>query len=104
MIVGVDEFQTKPMDYELIQNYPNPFNPETNINYALPEVADVKLIVYDLTGREIRTLRDATQSAGWYQLKWDGLDDNGSPVNSGVYFTRLQAGSDVRTIKMINLK
>lgn len=104
MIVGIDEYPSNPIDYTLIQNYPNPFNPETTIKYGLPENSEVTLTIYDITGRNINTIVNTTQPAGWYQVNWDGTENNGLHVKSGMYFGRLQVGNDVRTIKMINLK
>ncbi|MFA5831879.1 MAG: T9SS type A sorting domain-containing protein [Bacteroidota bacterium] len=82
--------------YELSQNYPNPFNPSTTIRYALPSSANVKLVVYDLLGREIATLVNEEQSAGWKEVQWNAKD-----VSSGIYFYKLQVGSFVETRKML---
>ncbi|MEA3286064.1 MAG: lamin tail domain-containing protein [Candidatus Marinimicrobia bacterium] len=93
-----------PDEYALNQNYPNPFNPVTTISYALPEVADVTLRIYDITGREIHALVDESQPAGWYDLKWSGLSAQGTPVSTGMYFARIQAGGYTKVIKMLYLK
>ncbi|MFA5831878.1 MAG: T9SS type A sorting domain-containing protein [Bacteroidota bacterium] len=82
--------------YSLSQNYPNPFNPTTTIRYSLPSSANVKLSVYDLLGREIATLVNEEQSAGWKEVQW-----NAKNVSSGIYFYKLQAGSFVETRKML---
>ncbi|MCB0261099.1 MAG: T9SS type A sorting domain-containing protein, partial [Calditrichaeota bacterium] len=83
------------------QNYPNPFNPETVISYRLSVVSDLTLAVYNLLGEKIVTLVDARQGAGRHQVRWNGRDENGQPVSSGVYIYRLRAGSFVQSRKMI---
>ena len=93
-----------PTGYHLAQNYPNPFNPVTTLTYSLPEQAHVKLIVYDLLGREIIRLVDQTQSAGAWQVTWDGRDKHGQPASAGIYLTRMTAGDFTRTRKMVLLK
>jgi hypothetical protein len=96
------------------QNYPNPFNPSTRIEYWVPEGgpdggngagrAPVSLVVYDVRGRRVRTLVDAPQAAGRYRVDWDGRNDQGAPVGSGIYFYRISTPrfSDAR--KMVLLK
>ncbi len=86
------------------QNYPNPFNPITTVSYALPKASGVSLIVYDLQGNMVRVLRSEFQSAGWYECSWDGLNNSGLPVSTGIYLTRLHTGSYIQTIKMLYLK
>ncbi|GEM_PF-1290853 len=85
---------TVPGEFSLSQNYPNPFNPETVIKFSLPSVSNVKLMVVDMLGREIRQLVNDVQAAGTHQISWDGRDNSGMKVASGVYFYRLTA-SDV---------
>jgi hypothetical protein len=88
----VIEEQELPTTYTLFQNYPNPFNPETTISYDLPEMAHVRLVVHDLSGQAIRTLvHDAHHQPGRYAIVWDGRDDEGQEVASGIYFYRLEA-------------
>jgi len=94
-----------PQFFALLPNYPNPFNPETSIDYELPTVSNVKLSIYNLQGQRVRTLVNRAQPAGRYQVTWDGTDDNGVQVASGVYFYRLTTGSGfVATRKMILLR
>jgi len=88
-----------PKQFALAQNYPNPFNPITMIRYELPERADVSLKVYDILGREVATLVNATQGQGSYQVPF-----NASTLSSGVYFYRLKAGSFMQTKKMLLVK
>ncbi|GEM_PF-6510125 len=96
--------------FELYQNYPNPFNPETTISYQLPPTGQaannqVNLTVYNLNGQIVRRLVKGNQPAGTYSVKWDGTDDHGVPVASGVYFYRLTTGSGfVATRKMVLLR
>jgi hypothetical protein len=93
-----------PTRYELYQNYPNPFNPTTIIEYALPEASHVKIEIFNLAGQKIKTLVDSYLSAGKYRIHWDGTDDNGVRVSSGVYIYRLVAGDNVIAKKMILIK
>jgi len=84
-----------PSGYRLEQNYPNPFNPVTTIEYALPELAHTILRVYDVMGREVTTLVDESQNSGRYRVSWDGRDQSGISVSSGVYFYRLSTTQGV---------
>ncbi|MCK4776410.1 MAG: T9SS type A sorting domain-containing protein, partial [Candidatus Krumholzibacteria bacterium] len=92
----------------LSQNYPNPFNPTTQITYYLPEgglgPVTVSLVVYDVRGARVRTLVDATSTGGKYTVEWDGRNDHGQSVGSGVYFYRLVGQNFTRTRKMLLLK
>ena len=85
--------------YTLMQNYPNPFNPVTNISFTLPEKANVKLIVYNILGKEIATLINGNLSAGEHTVSFDA-----SNLSSGVYFYRIQAGNFTSTRKMTYLR
>jgi hypothetical protein len=88
----------------LSQNYPNPFNPETEISYTLTQDNRVKLVIYNVKGQKVKVLVDEYQSAGYNSIKWDGKDEKGSSVASGVYFYRLSLGNKVKTKKMLLLK
>ena len=101
---GVDDFGNQPDACVLSQNYPNPFNPTTTISYTLPELTQVRLSVFDIRGQEVMTLQDKVKSPGNYQVQWNGVDQQGGPVSTGVYFARLQAGSYSKTIKMVYLR
>ncbi|HDG68508.1 MAG TPA: T9SS type A sorting domain-containing protein, partial [candidate division Zixibacteria bacterium] len=90
-----------PVAYKLGQNFPNPFNAACVINYELPERAQVRLEIYDLSGHRVRTLVNDEQSAGYRSVVWDGTDDNGNVVPSGVYFYKLTAGKFTDTKRMI---
>ena len=93
-----------PAAYELGQNYPNPFNPATSIRLSIPEAGVVRLQVYDVTGRVVRTLVDGATGAGRVLVAWDGTDETGRRVASGVYFYRLEASGATLTRKMMLLK
>lgn len=93
-----------PHSFGLSQNYPNPFNPSTTIKYQLPENSDVILAVYNALGQRVKTLINKKQKAGEYAISWDGIDENGIRVSSGLYFLRLKAGDFVHTCKMILLQ
>lgn len=88
-----------PGEYGLYQNYPNPFNPMTTIRYDLPKDSKVRLVIYDITGREVKTLVNKEQKAGKYEVKF-----NGSSLASGVYVYRLQAGEYFKVQKMSLIK
>ena len=105
VVAGVLDVQTTPTEFALLQNFPNPFNPETTIGYELAESADVTLQIYNVVGQVVRTLIVAEpQSAGRYQIRWDGMDDRGVSVSSGVYFYRISAGEFQTVRKLMLLK
>jgi len=93
-----------PQSYALGQNYPNPFNASTEIRYQTPKADHVSLKIYNTLGEETRTLVDADREANWHVVTWDGRDNTGSEVASGLYFCRLKAGDFSRTIKMVLLR
>jgi hypothetical protein len=93
-----------PAQFALSNNYPNPFNPTTNINYQLAEDAQVTLKIYNMLGQEVKTIISEAQEAGYYTAKWDGNNDFGARVSSGVYIYSLHAGSFVATKKMNLIK
>jgi flagellar hook assembly protein FlgD len=89
----------------LEQNYPNPFNPATTISFSLRKRGRVELVVYDVAGRRVRTLVSGERSTGvLYRVVWDGKNDEGQAVASGVYFYRLVADDFVDTRKMVLLQ
>jgi hypothetical protein len=93
-----------PGSYALSQNYPNPFNPETRIQYRLAKNSPVLLEIFNVRGQSVRRLVNWEQSAGSYVITWNGLDEAGVPVASGIYFYRLAAGEFVEVRKMLLLK
>lgn len=100
----VKKAQALPMVAALHQNYPNPFNPSTEIRFELPTARDVKLTIYNQVGQSIRTLVDRRMKAGAYALKWDGTDNAGQGVASGVYFYSIEAGDFSQIRKMTLVK
>ncbi len=102
--VGVFSDLELPDKFSLEQNYPNPFNPTTTIRFGIPEQADVRMVIYDIKGRQIQSIELIEQAPGWYDFIWNGSDTNGQLVSTGLYFCRLQAGANVETIKMVYLK
>lgn len=88
----------------LLQNYPNPFNPATVVAYSLDSEMIISLKIYDLSGRLVRTLVNGVKPAGDHSVVWNGLNDSGIPVGSGVYLTRLHSESDLLSRKMILMK
>ncbi len=106
-VVSVDDKNIKnlvPDKYTLAQNYPNPFNPSTRIQYTLPEAGYVTLKIYRIDGQLVKTIQDDYQAAGLYEKVWDGRNDHGTKVSSGVYFYRLSANYFMQVKKMILLK
>jgi len=93
-----------PDVFALHQNYPNPFNPVTNIRYDIPENSHVKMVVYDILGRQVRTLVNRDHDPGFYDVLWDGRNDRGEQISSGVYFYQINAGTFHKNAKMIVVK
>lgn len=93
-----------PREHALHQNHPNPFNPSTRIAYDLPKPANVSLKIFDLAGQEIRTLVHGKQSAGAQSIYWDGRNEAGSLVSTGVYVYQLRTDDFVRSRKMLFLR
>jgi hypothetical protein len=106
---GIDNRLLKPIEYNLLQNYPNPFNPETMIEYSLASNSTVELLIYNLLGQKVRTLVSGVQPIGVYKMNWDGKNDNGKNVVSGIYIYQIKMkGKDnkLRTMtkKMLLIK
>ena len=93
-----------PNSYSLSQNYPNPFNPTTKIQIGLPVAENVQLTIYDILGREVRTLINEKYDAGAYSVQWDGRNNFGTQVATGMYIYRIHAGNFVSTKKMLLMK
>ena len=91
---------TQPLPFSLAQNYPNPFNPSTTIVYTVPKRGHVSLELFDVAGRSVRRLIDEVQTAGTKVATWDGANDSGEQVASGVYLYRLTVGSRMKSKKM----
>ena len=101
---GIGDPSLLPTVFAVGDNYPNPFNPTTTIRYQLPEAAPVRLVIYDVLGRRVRTLLSEAKTPGYHQVIWDGRNDAGTPVGSGIYLYRFQAGDYVAVRKMTLLK
>jgi hypothetical protein len=99
---GVDDEAVRA--FHLSSNIPNPFNPSTTIRFELPRPSDVRLSVYDVSGRLVAVLVDGKLDPGGHEVAWRGRDSTGAPVASGVYFCRMEAGDFRGTIKMVSLK
>jgi len=99
-----DKSEALPTSFELSQNYPNPFNPTTTIKYALAKQAKVELVVFNVLGQKVRELVNETQKPGYHSIVWDGADNLGDKVATGIYFYRLKAGEFTQSRKMALIK
>ena len=93
-----------PVVFALHQNYPNPFNPSTKIRFDIPDQSFVRLAVYDILGRQVRLLVERDHDPGFYEVLWDGRDEYGREMSSGVYFYQIHAGAFHKNAKMIVVK
>jgi len=93
-----------PTDYKLYNNYPNPFNPVTKIAFELPKASHVKLIIYDVVGKEVAQAADADYPVGYSEVTWNGTNSRGALVSSGVYFYRISTDKWSKVMKMLMLK
>jgi hypothetical protein len=93
-----------PKDFVISQNYPNPFNPSTVISYSVPKSSFVSIKVFNLFGQEVKTLINSRRQAGYYTIQWNGDNNFGRSVSSGVYIYRVEAGQYIKTMKMMLLK
>ena len=91
-------------DFMLYIKITNPFNPTTQIRYDLPEDALVKIAIYDVMGRNIKTLMNESQTAGYYSIRWDAKNDMGEGISAGMYIYTIQAGEFRSSKKMVLLK
>jgi hypothetical protein len=96
--------QDIPSVFRLSNNYPNPFNPSTVIPYDIPKKTPAKIIIYNLTGQQIKTLVNALHEPGQYRIVWHGLDDTGNAVSSGIYVVLMEAGSFRKTGKLVLIR
>ena len=104
-IVSLNVHESEILEnFQLFQNYPNPFNPTTKLSYDLPEEAQVKIMIYDLMGREVRTLVNDQQSAGFKSIVWDATNNLNQPVSAGMYLYQISAGKFHQVKKMVLLK
>lgn len=93
-----------PTEFSLAQNSPNPFNPTTDISFAIPRKGQVRLEIYNLLGQRVRTLLDDNLMPGVHTVTFDGRNEDGQNIASGIYFYRLKAVGEIRTRKMVLLK
>ncbi len=103
-LTEVNDPNIVPIEFFLSQNFPNPFNPSTTIRFGLPVQEKVTLKVYDILGREIKTLINEELRPGYHSVEWDGTNDYGVKVSSGIYIYRITAGKFVKSMKMMMLK
>ena len=102
--IVLTETKAVPVTWSLSQNHPNPFNLKTNITYSVSVAGKIRLTIYDLLGRRVKTLVDYHQTPGQKSFDWDGTDDKGNVVASGIYFYRIEAGAFTDSKKMVILK
>ncbi len=102
--VAIDETNALPATYALHQNYPNPFNPSTTLRFDLPAASDVRIIVYDLLGREAVRLTNQRLEAGYHELVWNGRDQAGQVLPTGMYILLLSTPEYTKSIKLVMLK
>ena len=93
-----------PIEFAMHQNYPNPFNPVTSIRYDIPSTSNVVISVYSLLGQKVKTLSNSVHQPGFYSVQWNGTNDTGSAVSSGVYICKINAGRYTSIKKMILMK
>ena len=99
-----EKSQPVPTKFSLEQNYPNPFNPSTRIRYNLSHTGHVKLMIYDILGRRVRTLQNQVMTSGSHEVIWNGKNSSETDVSSGIYFYQLKVGDDAKIRKMVLLK
>ena len=102
--VPIVEPQLRPTEFQLEQNYPNPFNPETIIRYHLQKTGFVSLEIYNAVGQKVKTLINSEKSVGEHQVDWNGTNEQGKPVSSGIYLYQLKSGNQLQTRKMVLIR
>ena len=96
--------ETFPITYSLYNAYPNPFNPFTTLRYDLPEDAMVNITIYDMMGRNVKTMVNSQQNTGFKSIQWDATNDAGAPVSAGLYLYTIESKQFRQTKKMVLLK
>ena len=102
--VSLADVTVMPEKFTIHQNYPNPFNPVTTLRYDLPENGNVNITIYDMLGRQVKTLINQNQDAGYRSVIWNATNNYGEPVSAGIYLYQIQAGEYMQTKKMVLLK
>jgi hypothetical protein len=102
--IEAPDLSTLPTEFSLEQNYPNPFNPATTLRFGIPENSDVRLTIYDVQGRVVHSITEHNRSPGRHAYTWSGTNQSGGPVETGIYFAKVEAGIHSSVIKMIYLK
>jgi hypothetical protein len=103
-LLEVKDTPSIPFKFAIHQNHPNPFNPVTTLRYDLPEDALVNITINDMMGRQVKTLVNGSQTAGYKSIQWNATNDEGKPVSAGLYLYTIQAGDYSQTKKMVLLK
>jgi len=105
VVVGVDSKEVAtPQQFALSRNFPNPFNPSTTLSYSLAHETEVSIVVYDILGKKIQTLVEGKQKAGSYTIHWNGTDESGASVPSGVYLCKMVTPEYTQVHKMVLMK
>ena len=94
----------QPSYYAIYQNYPNPFNSQTTIEYDLPYQSKVNIMIHDILGREIKIIKDEIQSFGRHKVNWDGKNDRGKLVSTGIYIVKMESGKFIDYKKALFVK
>ena len=101
---AVEAANALPVEFKLNQNFPNPFNPTTTIQYTLDKAGDVKMTVFNILGKKVKTLVNESQAPGTYNVKWDGINAIGQKMGSGIYFYKLETKNRSQINKMLLVK
>jgi len=102
--VEITDIESLPDKFILKSAYPNPFNPTTTIHYGIPDTRAVSIVIYDMMGRKVATLFHDEQQAGWYEITWNGLLNNGSLASAGMYLYKITAADEIKTSKISLIK
>jgi len=94
----------KPQEFDLFQNYPNPFNSSTTFKFQIAETRKINITIYSITGQKIKSLSNKTRSPGYYEVRWNGTNEFGQKVSSGVYLARMRAGNFAKNILLTYAK
>ena len=101
---GVEVDSKIPKTNQLVGNFPNPFNPETTIRYQIAKVSNVQMTIYNILGEKVKTLLRTTQNAGWHEIQWQGSNDLGQQVSSGIFIVEFRAGNFVQKQKLMLIR